>query len=115
MASWLERTLGEFVVEQFAFSAPSKSKLGFQLLEMINTGRCSVYRDGGEEAAELWDEVGLARYEMRENNQMRWYVAPHEGHDDFLVSLALCCEAAQGAAPPAVDAVIRPRRVTYGD
>jgi len=115
LASWLERTLGDLVVEQFMFSAPSKSRLGFQLLEMINTGRCSVYKDGGEEAAELWGEVGLARYEMRENNQMRWYVAPHEGHDDFLVSLALCCQAAQGAVRPATDAVIRPRRIAYGD
>jgi len=115
LASWLGRTLGETVVEQFMFSAPSKSRLGFQLLEMINTGRCVVYENGGEEAAELWDEVGLARYEMRENSQMRWYVAPHEGHDDVLVSLALCCAAAQGAARPAADAVIRPRRVEYGD
>jgi len=112
---WLARTLGEMVVEQFAFTAPSKSRLGFQLLEMINTGRCRVYEDGGEEAAELWAEVGLARYEMRANNQMRWYVAAHEGHDDFLVSLALCCEAAHAAAPPAADAVIRLRRVAYGD
>jgi len=115
LASWLERTLGDLVVEQFMFSAPSKSRLGFQLLEMINTGRCSVYKDGGEEAAELWGEVGLARYEMRENNQLRWYVAPHEGHDDFLVSLALCCQAAQGAVRRAADAVIRPRRIAYGD
>ena len=115
LASWLGRTLGELVVEPFVFSAPSKSRLGFQLLEMINTGRCSVYGDGGDEAAELWGEVGLARYEMRENNQMRWYVAPHEGHDDFLVSLALCCQAAQGAARPAADAVVRPRRIAYGD
>ncbi len=115
LASWLGRTLGDLVVEQFVFSAPSKSRLGFQLLEMVNTGRCRVYGDGGEEAAELWCEVGLARYEMRENNALRWYVPAHEGHDDFLVSLALCCEAAQGAARPAADAVVRPRRLVYGD
>ena len=72
-----------------------------------------MYADGGAEAAELWSEVGLARDEMREHNAMRWSVPAHEGHDDFLVSLALCCEAAQGAARPAADAVIRPRRLTY--
>jgi len=44
-----------------------------------------------------------------------WYAPAHEGRDDFLVSLALCCAAAQGAARPTADAVVRPRRVEYGD
>jgi hypothetical protein len=38
-----------------------------------------------------------------------------EGHDDYLVSLALCCHAADGSAPPAADAVVRARPISYDD
>ncbi len=44
---------------------------------------------------------------------MRWYVAESLGHDDYLTSLALCCCAADMAAVPAEDAVVRPRSIDY--
>jgi hypothetical protein len=114
LASWLEQEFSEDVVEQFAFSAPAKSRLGFLLLGMINTGRCRLYAgDGSEEYREFWHQVERARYEMRANEQLRWHVPEAEGHDDFLTSLALCCWAADLAAAPGESAVVRPRRMVW--
>jgi hypothetical protein len=83
---------------------------------MINTGRCTVYApDGSEDARALWREVELARYEMRANQAITWFVPESDGHDDYLVSLALCCHAADLAAVPAADAVVRARPISYDD
>lgn len=115
LASWLASELGP-TVEQFVFTAPSKSRLAFTLLAMINTGRCRVYAgDGSDEYRAFWAEAEAARYEMRANEQMTFYVPESEGHDDFLTSLALCAHAASQAAAPPADAVIRPRIISYGD
>ena len=116
LASWLQQELSADVVEQFVFTAPSKSRLGFLLLGMINTGRCTVYApDGSEDARALWREVELARYEMRANEVLRFFVDPSDGHDDYLMSLALCGHAADSTALPPADAVVRARPVTYDD
>ena len=115
IASWLAAELGP-TVEQFVFTAPSKSRLAFNLLGMVNTGRCRVYAgDGSEEYRAFWAEAAAARYEMRANEQMTFYVPDAAGHDDFLMSLALCAHAATDAAAPAADAVVRPRALSYGD
>ncbi len=83
IASWLASELGP-TVEQFVFTAPSKSRLAFNLLGMVNTGRCRVYAgDGSEEYRALRAEAAAARYEMRANEQMAFYVPDSEGHDDF--------------------------------
>jgi len=38
------------------------------------------------------------------------FVPPQEGHDDFLISLALCCEATKEKYVPYVDGrLIRPQ------
>lgn len=95
------------IIEQFSFTAPAKYRLGFLLLGIVNTGRCTVYAgDGSEDARSFWSEVELARYEMRANEQIRWYVPETVGHNDYLMSLALCCHAADlAAASPAAVAV----------
>jgi hypothetical protein len=114
VASWLASAAGESVVEPFVFTAPSKSRLGFTLLAMAGTGRCRVYRnDGSGPWAQLRREVDSARYELGANEQMRFSVPDSEGHDDFLMSLALCCHAAALAAPPPSSAIIAPRPVPY--
>jgi hypothetical protein len=114
LASWLQQEFSAEVVEQFVFGPASKSKLGYLLLGMINTGRCTVFAgDGSEDHIDFWRQAALAQYEMRANNLMRWYVAESEGHDDRLMSLALCCWAADLAAAPAEDAVVRARPVYY--
>jgi hypothetical protein len=38
---------------------------------------------------------------------MGWGVPESEGHDDFVVSLALCCRAAEDLIPPAAGVLIR--------
>jgi hypothetical protein len=114
LASWLEREFSDEVVEQFSFGPKSKSDLGYLMLGMVNTGRCTVFAgDGSEDYRDFWRQAALAKYEMKANNLMRWYVEESEGHDDRVVSLALCCWAADLAAAPAEDAVVRARPVGY--
>jgi hypothetical protein len=114
VASWLTSALGESVVESFVFTAPAKSRLGFALLAMAGTGRCRLYRaDGGEGWARFAHEIEHARYELGANEQMRFYVPASAGHDDYLVSLALCCHAASSAAQPPSSLIIPPRPAPY--
>ena len=97
-------------VERFVFTAPSKSRLAYTLLGMVNSGRASLYADDGSaEWRECRREIELTRYELRANQQLGWGVAPSEGHDDFVASLALCCRAAEEAAPPPLSGLIRTR------
>ena len=44
-------------------------------------------------------ELERARSRSRPNLTINFYVDPAEGHDDYLMSLALCVEAASGAVP----------------
>lgn len=47
---------------------------------------------------------------------MDMYVDPTEGHDDFLMSVALCSEALRDLLPPPVESlVVRPRRLYCDD
>jgi hypothetical protein len=100
LAAWLARALGRDTVAPVRFSAESKSRLGYNLLAAINGGRLKVYAgDGSAEYPTLWQEVERARVSYRANRTMNFYVDPSEGHDDYLMSLALTVEAATGARP----------------
>jgi hypothetical protein len=99
VASFLRKALGPRVVP-FTFTAQSKSRLGFDLLAAVNSGRLKTYAgDGSPEHAEFWQEMELARSHYRPNQTMNLYVNPSQGHDDFLMSLALLVEAANGYTP----------------
>jgi len=114
IASWLANALGSSVVNSFVFTAPSKSRLGFTLLAMAGTGRCRLYQhDDAGHWLRLKHESEAARYELGANEQMRFFVPPNAGHDDYLMSLALCCHAATNAAAPPTSAIIRPRDMPY--
>lgn len=96
VASFLRQALGSRVIP-FTFTAPSKSKLGFDLLAAINSGRLKMYAgDGSPEFQEFWLEIEKAKSQYRPNQTMNFYVDPSQGHDDFLMSLALIVEAANG-------------------
>jgi hypothetical protein len=100
LAAWLARALGRDSVAPVRFSAESKSRLGYNLLAAVNGGRLKVYAsDGSAEYRTLWQEVERARVSYRANRTMNFYVDPSEGHDDYLMSLALTVEAATGARP----------------
>lgn len=98
LAEFLAAALGEGVVERYVFSGPSKSRLGWGLLGAVNAGRVKVYRaDGSPERRELMEELRQVRTEVGANELLRWWVPAGVGHDDFVVSLALCVEAARVA------------------
>lgn len=93
VASFLRKALGSRVTP-FTFTQKSKSELGFNLLAAINSGRLKVYQgDGSEEYREFCLETEKARSQYRPNQTMSFYVDPSDGHDDFLMSLALAVEA----------------------
>ncbi len=94
VASFLRQALGLRVIP-FKFTQRSKSELGFNLLAAINSGKLKMYAgDGSAEYQEFWLEVERAKSHYRSNQTMNFYVDPAEGHDDFLMSLALVIEAA---------------------
>ncbi len=94
VSSFLRRALGSRV-KPFTFTAASKSELGFELLAAINSGRLKIYAgDGSPEYREFWFEMERARSHYRPNHTMNFYLDAAEGHDDFLMSLALVVKAA---------------------
>ncbi|MBA7596039.1 hypothetical protein ES703_03008 [subsurface metagenome] len=96
VASFLTKALGKAVVAPFPFTQQSKSRLGFNLLAAVNSGRAKMYAaDGSEECQEFWFELERAKSVFRPSQTMNFYVDPHQGHDDFLMSLALLIEAAE--------------------
>jgi len=93
VASFLGQALGSKVVP-LVFTAASKSKLGFELLAAVNSGRLKMYTsDGSTEYTEFWQEMEKAKSQYRPNQTMNFFVDPSQGHDDFLMSLALVLEA----------------------
>lgn len=99
VASFLRQALGA-KVSPFTFTAQSKSELGFNLLAAINSGRVKMYAgDGSPEYEEFWLEMEWARSQYRPNQTMNFYVDPTQGHDDFLMSLALLVEAGSQYEP----------------
>ena len=99
VASFLRQELGSRVIP-FVITSKSKSDLGLELLSFVNSGRLKLYRqDGSGEYRETMFELEKARAQYRPNQTINFYVDPQEGHDDFLVSLALVVQAAKGLGP----------------
>ena len=99
VASFLREALGAAVIP-FTFTQPSKSELGFNLLAAINSGRLKMYAsDGSAEYQEFWLEMERAKSQYRPSQTMNFFVDPAQGHDDFLMSLALLAEAANQYSP----------------
>jgi len=99
VSSFLRQSLGARV-SPFTFTQRTKSELSFSLLAAINSGRLKMYRgDGSTEFLEFWCEIDKAKSQYRPNQTMNFYVDPSQGHDDFLMSLALVVEAANQYTP----------------
>ena len=76
-ASFLERALGKAVVDPFVFTAQSKSRLGFDLLAAVNSGRLKMYApDGSPEYVEFWEQLAQAEAYFRPNRTMNFHVDP---------------------------------------
>jgi hypothetical protein len=99
VASFLNQALGSRVVP-FKFTQASKSEAGFDLLAALNSGRLKLYRqDGSEDYRELLFELEKARSVYRPNQTLNFFVDPSEGHDDYVMSLALAVQAGKDYAP----------------
>ncbi|MDR7613175.1 MAG: hypothetical protein QN210_12280 [Armatimonadota bacterium] len=101
LAARLSRALGPQACEPVVFTAPEKSRLGYELLALVNRAGLQAWaEDHSPESRALWAEVARCRYELRAREQIAWYVPEDEGHDDFVTMLALVARAAQAAPPP---------------
>jgi hypothetical protein len=89
-------------VVRLRLTEPLKSHLGYALLAAVNGGRLALYRaDGSPDARLVREECTRARATYRPNRTLAFAVDPADGHDDYLLSLALVVEAAAGLVPRA--------------
>lgn len=117
LASLLSSRFGEERVIPFTFTRPGKSRLVYQLLALLDSGRLKLYASHqapGEIYAECWQQLRQARYRLPAPEVLDMYVNPADGHDDFLISLALLTEGLNTLNVPAASTLIRPRRL-YGE
>ncbi len=90
---YLYRQLGPRVMP-FKFTQVSKSELGFHLLTTVNQGNIRLWSpDGSAEHAQAFNQLRLARSQYRPSQTLNFFVDPSDGHDDILMSIALCAWA----------------------
>ncbi|MEZ4501764.1 MAG: hypothetical protein R3C39_03995 [Dehalococcoidia bacterium] len=95
IADLLASRLPRGVVHPVVFSADRKSRLGFGLLAAAHSGRLRLFgADGSGERFECRRQLEVARVAYGDGRSMRFDVDLSEGHDDYLMSLALCVDAA---------------------
>jgi hypothetical protein len=95
--SFLEDALGADRVLGFTFTSTSKSKLGWQFLSVIETGRWREHVSQGPDQAEFFRELEYVQYSVGTNESLRWSVPDgtrdeRSGdlvHDDWVMSAAL--------------------------
>jgi hypothetical protein len=99
VTSFLRKSLGSRVVP-FKFTQNTKSEAGFDLLAAVNSGRLKLYKqDGSEEYREMFFELEKARSVYRPSQTLNFFVNSSDGHDDYLMSLALVVQAADRFVP----------------
>jgi hypothetical protein len=101
LASFLEKALPDRVIP-VVFSPKTKSDLGWAFLGAVETGRYRDYivSEGDADTRLFWHEVERCQYEVLPGpgERIRWGVwespayagAIAHGHDDLLISAALC-------------------------
>jgi hypothetical protein len=94
LASFLTASLhGSGVrVEPFLFSGASKSRLGWDIVTMIDAGRVRDHADDGSaEQRAFYAQLRATTYEVLNGpgNLLRWSVPDRDGHDDLVISLSL--------------------------
>ena len=80
-------------VVPFVFSRASKSQLGWDFLGLIDGGRFTEYADDGAAVTRLYGrQLAATTYEIGRGPGavLRWGVPERDGHDDLVVSAALC-------------------------
>ena len=100
LASFLKEALGDRVIP-VQFGRQSKSELGWDFVGVVETGRYRDYAfDDAPDSRQFWYEVKACQRQVRDDprHTMRWGVwdavaydgATAHGHDDLLISAALC-------------------------
>lgn len=98
LASFLVGAMPPGRLIPFVFSAQSKSKLGWDLLALVETGRLKDHTDSTDaDRAEFFHQLEFVTYEAGANQSLRWSVPdgtrdPATGelvHDDWVLSAAL--------------------------
>ena len=92
LAGFLGQALPGKVVP-FVFTAQSKSRLGWDYLGLLDSGRYKEYVEDGERDTGLfWAQVEACGSQISDGpgSLLRWGVAERTTHDDLLVSAALC-------------------------
>jgi len=119
VASFVKAALGEGICEAVHFTAARKSELGYGLLAAVGSGRLKIYQadlgEVGSELAEWWAEAEACRYEVRREQQLSFFVPEDQGHDDFVVSAALCVAAAEGLRVQPAGTELRARPAYAGE
>lgn len=99
LTAFLQKACGPRVTP-FKFTQLSKSQLGFDLIAFVNSGRVQCYAgEGSREFAEFNLELEKAKSLYRPNQTLNFYVDPNDGHDDYLMSLALMLKASEDSKP----------------
>jgi hypothetical protein len=99
VTSFLRKSLGNRVVP-FKFTQKTKSEAGFDFLAAVNSGRLKIYKqDGSDEYQEIMFELERARSVYRPSQTLNFFVYSNDGHDDYLMSLALAVQAANRCVP----------------
>ncbi|MYD36654.1 MAG: hypothetical protein F4X20_06595 [Dehalococcoidia bacterium] len=99
-AAALHRRMGQ-AVQPIVFTQQSKSRLGFGLLALVNAGRLRLYADDqSPESTAVRHQLRHAQAEHNANRTMNFYVPEREGHDDYLVSLALLAHSSMQEGGP---------------
>jgi len=104
-------------VQPFTFTRPSKSRLAYQLLALVNRKGIAFYRKEGAPYPvhlECWKQLRKAKSRLYAPEVIDFYVPPEEGHDDFLISLALIGEALEQYINPPESTIIKPKK-SYTD
>jgi len=84
---------GRIEVVQFIFTRASKSQLGWDFLGLIDGGRFKEYADDGDGVTRLYRrQLAATTYEIAPGPGavLRWGVPERDGHDDLVLSAALC-------------------------
>lgn len=118
LASLLLARLGSARLLPFTFTRPAKSRLTYQLLNLVNSARLTLYTPASAPDALIttcWEQLHLARYRLPAPNTIDMYVDPSAGHDDFLISLALLAEALHALTEPAASTIVQSARFYSGE
>lgn len=100
LAARLAGELGS-IVDPVTFTAAVKSDLGFALQAAAETATLALYRDDGTmDSRTVREELAACGAALVPGRRLRW--GNDRGHDDYVVSLALCLHAARSLGKPRI-------------